>query len=233
MNREQALSKIKKCLALAKSGNPNEAATAMRQAQAMMAAHMISPDDVALSDVTMQECSTRTNSGPNWEVALASMVANAFGCDVIWTRDGGRFLGRRVVYKRAVVFYGIASAPQVAGYAWDVLSRQCAKGRLAHIRNQPPRCKPITLTARGDQYAVGWVIGVRDKLERFANPEKEQLLIEQFAAVKWPGMQRTKAPDRAKGRNVTTNDLHTGLQHGRLASLNHGVGGKLQQELLG
>lgn len=232
MTRDQALSKIKKCLALGKSSNPHEAAAAMRQAQKLMAEHMITSDDVALADVNMKACSTRTNSGPRWEVALASLIADAFGCATIWTRDGGRLVGGRVVYKRAVVFYGIGSAPDIAGYAWDVLSKQCAKGRLAHIRAQSNRCKPITRTARGDEYAIGWVIGVHDKLERFATPEKNQLLIDQFQAVTWPNSQPGKAVDRTKGRNVSTNDFHTGVRHGRLASLNHGVGGAAQQGLL-
>lgn len=38
MNRDQALSKIKKCLALAASANPHEAAAGTRQAQKLMAA---------------------------------------------------------------------------------------------------------------------------------------------------------------------------------------------------
>ncbi|PCI62013.1 MAG: hypothetical protein COB35_04855 [Gammaproteobacteria bacterium] len=36
MSNEKYIEKIKKCLALAKSGNANEAAAAMRQAQALM-----------------------------------------------------------------------------------------------------------------------------------------------------------------------------------------------------
>lgn len=232
MTRDQALAKIKKCLALGKSANPNEAGIAMRQAQALMAEHLITPDDVALADVNTKECSTRTGSGPQWEVTLANLIATAFGCAVIWTRDSGRFIGYRIAYKHAVVFYGLLGAPEIAGYAWDVLSRQCAKGRLAHIRSQPARCKPITLTARGDAYAMGWVRGVSGKLNHFAQPEKNTLLIEQFKDAKWPSAKSADAPDRTKGRNVSTNDLYKGFQDGQRASLNHGVGGVAQQELL-
>jgi hypothetical protein len=232
MNRDQALAKIKKCLALSKSSNANEAGIAMRQAQALMAEHMLTPEDVALADINTKECSTRTNSGPKWEVALGNIIATAFGCSVLWTRDGGRLLSNRVVYKHAVVFYGLLSAPEIAGYAWDVLSRQCAKGRLAHIRAQPARCKPITLTARGDLYAMGWVRGVSSKLESFAQPEKNTLLIEQFKAAKWPGATSGQAADRTKGRNVTPNDFFVGHRAGSQAELNHGVSGAAQQGLL-
>jgi hypothetical protein len=232
MTRDQALAKIKKCLALGRSSNPHEGAAAMRQAQKLMAEHLITSDDVALADVKTKQCSTPTNSGPVWEVALAKNIAEAFGCAVIWTRDAGRFIGYRHVRKSVVIFYGLENAPEIAGYAWDVLSRQCAKGRLAHIRLQSKQCKPITRTARGDEYAMGWVIGVIEKLERFAAPEKNTLLIEQFKDATWPSSTTGKAPDRTKGRNVTTNDFHTGLQHGKLANLNHGLDGQEPQALL-
>lgn len=231
MNRDDALKKIKKCLALGKSANQHEAGAAMRQAQKLMAEHLVSPDDIALADVTMKSCSTRTNSTPAWEARLAAVVAEAFGCEVIWTRSA-RVLQYKVFYSRAVIFYGVGNAPEIAGYAWDVLSRQCAKGRLAHIRSQSQRCKPITLTARGDQYALGWVCGVMEKLERFAAPEKTTLLLEQYKAANWPDSTTAKPKDRTKGRNVSLNDFGTGVLHGQLADLNHGVGAAAPQGLL-
>lgn len=233
MNRDQALAKIKKCLALSKSCNSHEAAAAMRQAQKLMTEHMLSPDDVALADVKMMACSTRTNSNPRWEVLLAKFIAEAFGCSTIWTRDGGRYLPNgRVAYTRKVIFYGIASAPEIAGYAWDVLSKQCSRQRLAHIRQQSSRCKPITLTARGDVYAEGWAIGVRDKLDVFANPEKDQLLIEQFKSQQWPDSKTLDPKDRSVGRNVSNNDHYKGVVDGRNAQLNYGVSGAAKQGLL-
>jgi len=42
MNRDAILRKVKACPRLAASSNPNEAAAALRQAQAMMRAHGIS-----------------------------------------------------------------------------------------------------------------------------------------------------------------------------------------------
>ena len=44
MSREEAILKIKKCLALAKSANENEAAIALRQAQSLMREFQIDPD---------------------------------------------------------------------------------------------------------------------------------------------------------------------------------------------
>lgn len=228
MTRDDALKKIKKCLALAKSPNPNEAAIAMRQAQRLMQEHSVTDDDVALSDVAAVTCSTRTNSQPRWEVRLASMIADAFACDLIWTRTekwvawAGNS-GGRIAVQRALVFVGVGSAAQIAAYAWDVLSRQCAKARLAHIRRQPARCKPITLTARGDEFAMGWVAAASIKLEKFTAPDREVLLIEQYMTATWPDSTTFKPKDRTKGRNVTRNDRREGFVAGLDAQLDRGV----------
>jgi hypothetical protein len=231
MTRDQALSKIKKCLALGRSTNPHEAAAAMRQAQKLMAEHGLNATDVELSDVATATCSTRTNSQPRWEVFLARSIGTAFGCDLIWSRSD-KLIGGRYTPKCEVIFIGLDPAAQIAGYAWDVLSRQCAKGRLMHIRKQPARCKPITLTARGDAFAWGWVVGVQSKLDAFTAPESNKLLIEQYKATTWPDSTKVKTKDRTVGRNVSDNDRHEGYLAGKTAKLNRGMAGGATQELL-
>lgn len=231
MTRDQALSKIKKCLALGRSTNPHEAAAAMRQAQKLMAEHGLNDTDVKLADVSTATCSTRTNSQPQWEVFLAQEISTAFGCDLIWSRSA-KLIGGRYTPKCEVIFIGIDPAAQIAGYAWDVLSRQCAKARLMHLRKQPARCKPITLTARGDTFAWGWVVGVQSKLEAFTAPESNKVLIEQYKATTWPGSTTLKPKDRTSGRNVSDNDLHEGYLAGKTAELNRGMAGGTAQGLL-
>lgn len=231
MTRDQALSKIKKCLALASSANPHEAAAGMRQAQKLMSEHGLNEADVQLSDVETQTCATPTNSKPLWEVSLAQIIDDTFGCDHIWSSQR-TYIGSRYVRKCKVIFIGVGSAAQIAGYAWDVLSKQCAKARLAHIRKQPARCKPITLTARGDEFAWGWVCSVRSILEAFAAPERNVLLIEQYKALTWPETSALKVTDRTVGRNVSRNDFHQGSLAGKNAELNRGVNAGAAQGLL-
>ena len=48
MDQEKIIDKIKKCLALAKSDNPHEAATALRQAQKLMEQHNLTEQDISL-----------------------------------------------------------------------------------------------------------------------------------------------------------------------------------------
>ena len=51
MTRDEALDKIKKCLALAASPEAHEAAAALRQAQKLMAQFGLTETDVTLADV--------------------------------------------------------------------------------------------------------------------------------------------------------------------------------------
>lgn len=232
MNREQALDKIKKCLALAASSNPHEAAAALRQAQKLMAAHQISEQDVSLADVAEAAAVAYHADLVQWEVVLAHMVADAFGCHVytqILPKLTRGFGFRR---QRRYVFVGVGSASEVAAYAYDVLSRQCAKDRRAHIKAQPKSCKPKTKTARGDLYAEGWCEGVRAKLDRFAGNERDAALVQHYMRTKKSTLSSGMAKNRVKGKNVSGNDWQRGVQAGRQAQLDRGVGGLAERGLL-
>lgn len=231
MDRDTAISKIKKCMALGKSANPHEAAAAMRQAQKLMAEHGLSAADAELTDVATSQRPGCMKTSQRWESALAQMIAGAFACDYIWCRDQ-RLVGWKLTTVRSVIFVGIGNNAELAGYAWDVLARQLVRQRLEHIRKQPGSCKPITKTARGDAFAEGWVVGVSDKVQRFAGTEHEQLLIGQFMTAKWPDATRSQAKDRTKGRNVSMNHRREGFRAGEQASLNKAVGAVDGQLLL-
>ena len=56
----KVLGKIKKCLALSSSDNPHEAAAAMRQAHALMAAHGVSAEQITMADIGEAHASSRT-----------------------------------------------------------------------------------------------------------------------------------------------------------------------------
>lgn len=230
MNRDQALAKIKKCLSLGKSANPNEAATAMRHAQKLMAEHEVTDRELSLLDVVevrVKACSTAMNL---WESALAGMIADAFGCETFSSLTGKYNASLTYIRERCYVFVGCESAPNVAGYAFEVLSRQCAKARLAHIQKQPKNCKPITKTARGDEFAKGWVWSVTKLIDTFANPERNEQLLVAYLDDKYPSMKNSKARDSSKGRKQSGHQ-HAGYEAGKNAELNRGVGA-LQQGLL-
>lgn len=232
MDRETALRKIKSCLALASSSNPNEAATAMRQAQKLMAAFGLNEGDVQLSDVNEARAPGQTKKHAKWEAVLAHAISNAFGVEHFFTRYVSHWIESGRVYKAEVVFVGVGSAPEIASYAWSVLARQCAKSRLEHIRKQPGRCKPATLTARGDSFAMGWVHGVNSNLVKFAGNDQQRELIERYLAAEHPNMTSFVPADRTKGRNVSNNDLFSGYLKGKEAEINQGVASGPQMGLL-
>lgn len=233
MNRDQALSKIKKCLALAKSDNAHEAAAAMRQAQKLQAEHELTETDIELAGVNQTACSARTKSQPVWETILANIIADNFGVEVIW-RSTWISIGWRATKQAEVIFFGLGAAPQIAGYAWDVLSRQLAKARAAHIALQPKNCKPITRTARGDAFAQGWVNGVSEKLHDFAEPTaQKKLLLKNYKEAIWPKTAQFKPKDRTKGRNVSHNDSREGYMQGKWGtSLDHAMPAPEKQGVL-
>lgn len=235
MKLEDALRKIRKCLALAndKSADANIAESAMRQAQTLMAEFSVSVDDARLSSVEQTELSTRTKSHLRWEVYLATEIADAFGCKVIWSRQRRWLSSGRAAHQTSVTFVGVGPASTIAGYAWDVLSRQCAKARLAHIRQQPGRCKPITLSARGDVFAEGWVHAATAKLQALAITDADSNAISSYMDVQYPQTTKFKPKARQKGRNVSHNDAMQGYKAGKGAQLHKGVDSAAQGLLAG
>ncbi|ARV17393.1 hypothetical protein AEP_00431 [Curvibacter sp. AEP1-3] len=232
MNRDKALSKIKKCLALAASSNRHEAAAAMRQAQKLMAEYGLTESDVSLADVAEREAPARMAAITRWESTLARIIAVAFGCEHFSRTNYTLPAWGARVKQRGYVFVGVGAAPEIASYAYTVLARQCAKDRLTHIRKQPKNCKPITKTARGDQFAMGWVYGVADLVETFAGAERNHALIEQYMERHHPDLAEAKVKDSTKGRNISHNDLAQGHQAGRSARLSKGLDSVAQRELL-
>lgn len=233
MTRDQALEKIKKCLALGRSGGEHEAASAMRQAQKLMEQFNLREQDVSLSDVTevkVKACSTAANA---WELRLVNMVAEAFGCETFGQLSGKYNDSGNFVRARHWVFVGIDSAPTVAGYACEVLARKCAKARLAHIAKQPKNCKPMTKTSRGDAFAIGWVFAVNKLVDRFAQPATDKALLLAFIEAHHGELQSGKTRDTTKARKMADGHFIAGHRAGRTVELQRGIGGLKEQGLLG
>ncbi len=232
MNREDALKKIKKCLALSRSANEHEAAVALRQAQHLMREHGLREQDVSLADVhevKVKACSTAANT---WELRLVGMIANAFGCETFGSLDGRYNNAGNYVRTRHWVFVGLDAAPTVAGYACEVLLRQCAKARLAHITKQPKNCKPITKTARGDAFALGWVAAASQLVEHFAQPKADKALLLAYIEQQYGELTKGKARDTTKARKMNWGHFSAGHRSGQDAQLNRGVRGMPAQGLL-
>ena len=75
--RERVIRKIKRCLALGESSNPNEAQMAMRQAQKMMEQYQLGLADVDAESVGMEQRDTGLQRMPDWLRALGLTAAQA------------------------------------------------------------------------------------------------------------------------------------------------------------
>lgn len=222
MDIDKAIAKIRKCLALAKSSNPHEAAAALRQAQALMREHGVTEEGVRLAEVKEASGDARMQTLTAWETMLCSDVADAFGCRVLASkRLSGQWPNRRAL--RTWVFIGVGASAELAQYAYDVLSRQCAKDRQGHISKQPKACKTITKTARGDAFAQAWVLGVRAQLQAYAGTAEQTALLEHYMADRYPDLGRETAKSRAVGRNVRDDSFSQGFASGRQARLDRGL----------
>lgn len=234
MDRDKALSKIKKCLALAKSANPGEAANAMRQAQALMRQHGLEQIDVDLSAVGEAGHPATSSKLQLWEDALASMVANAMGCQMYMERGYAKKGARhpRWAPEARMVYVGIGGAADMAAYAFMVLQRQCKAQRQAHVRKQPANCKQATKSARGDAFALGWVSSVQVLLERFANSEQQDTLLNDYMKAKYPSMKpAVQSGRRHKAGNHS--DVMQGQIAGQAARLERGIGQAAGPALIG
>ena len=230
MTRAQALEKIRKCLALAKSNNPHEAAAALRQAQKLMAAYEVDENDVELAAVraTKARAGRDVNIPPRWHVMLLELVDQAFGVRCIWS-PGRRWSGRAFVIQADVEIVGIGARAEVASYAYVVLRRRVQRDRADFLASLDRRLKRSTKTRRADIFAESWVDGVQAMVTAFAVPEAEQALVERWMA----GRGLVKFNARNPGGRPSRADLEAALDGraaGRSVQLRHGMGKAAERE---
>lgn len=238
---ERAIRKIKHCLALSQSSNENEAATAMRQAQALMREYHLSETDVKVSDVGEAKSSmSRAARRPLWDQQLSAVVAKVFNVKALRYTHWCETKKNRV--ERAK-FVGVSPAQHIALYAYETLLAKLTQARNAYVsgvRAGKFRSNYSAPTA-GDHFAIAWVFAVGSKLQQLVprceettTPEyqsagqglvaveaQHQALIESYLADKQIGKAR-KAREAELDLNAqiagmlagTKVDLHAGLANG-------------------
>lgn len=229
MDDNRILDKIKKCLEMAKSktSNPNEAEIALRQARKLMDLHSLEMGDVMAS----MACESKVPAGsdgspPAWRVRLAQVCCHAFGTHLIictsWLESA------------SFVFVGCSAAPELSGYAYQVLERQLQKARKDFLSTQK-RCKRSTKVARGDAFAHGWIEAVHGKVDQFAGVDDniveaiKAYMEKHHADLGKFDMKRRKVKARDEGAVDAgysagkSAQLHRAVSHQPLARLTAGV----------
>ena len=232
MTREEAILKIKKCLALAKSANENEAAIALRQAQSLMREFQVDPD---LLDIVEASCFSNVKKSPQiWEASLVGLIAKSMQCRLIFS-SGNSFYGTKAQW----TFIGIDPAPEIASYTFDVLYRQINRARKTFIETS---LKRVTVkknkVRRADLFCEGWVESVRHlitgiDIDAPANTTERIMKYMDKAHGKL-GSFTPKDRNKDKAFNDrAANDFHAGKQSGKTAQLNQAMNGGKQYEKLG
>ncbi len=170
MDRQKVLEKISKCLRLSASCNPNEAASALRQARCLMKKYHVSDDQIQTLQV--EEDSARYGgqfNPPFWALALSDMVSRAFDCRVLVARQ----FGRQPEYR----FIGMDCAPSIATYTFTVLYRKLEQARAAFMQDHKAKEDEEDNSRRGDVFAQAWLFRVTSKVAAFVvNPATGALL---------------------------------------------------------
>ena len=214
MSNEKILDKIKKCMALANSSDGNEAATALRQAQALMKKHGISSDEVRLSDVeTAKAKAGKSQTPPRYHQMLVQLISTAFTVKPIYHSgyDGVD-----------IEFIGFDSQPEIAAYCYEVLYRQLLKDRTSYQKTLG-RFKRANKIRKADLFAESWVFGVSTKVATFAMTDEQSEMISEYITKR--GDNLTKMAGRKhKVKREDDGAIYLGSQAGRSADLFHGTG---------
>ena len=233
MDQDRALEKIKKCLEMAKgkNANANEAEIALRQAHKMMEAYNVEMGDVLASmacEVTIEAGSE--GQPPPWRGELAYVCAHAFGTRMIITMVRADVFN----YVGGFIFVGCGAAPELTGYAYQVLERQLQKARREYLAlPNNKRCKRSTKVSRGDQFATGWIRAVYHKVDEFAGVDNNIAdAIQAYMDKHHPDLGTHKMKRRKqKGRDVGAGDA--GYQAGKTAQLHTAVGASAKPLAIG
>lgn len=224
MNNDKALEKIKKCLALAQSSNPHEAANTWRHAQALMRRYNIEHADVLASVVT----ATKAKGGASktvarWEMILAVASCEAFECESI------RLFYPSPKKHSEWIFIGEGSSPEVAVYAFEVLLRQVRKGRREFLANNCKGYSAHEKRRQVDVYSQAWVGALYERVQAFANKSMNKTNIQAYINKHYTDPEAMASRGVAKFNGKSVGEymaFQAGEQAASETHLHHGMAGK-------
>lgn len=223
LNREKALRRIEKCLALSASANPNEAATALRQAHKLMQEYGLSQGDLEANTMGSLFFDSGFKRIPAWALLVISLCADAFGC-VNFVSSGGR-----------IVYVGDKDHIAIARYAYDVVMRQLKSNlksfqadNIEYILASVGRKKKLS-----QSYCEAWASAADDVVTEFAKPvtdSRRKDLTEKFEADQ--GVSVGAAIDRKPASDQSTaSAIRSGFSDGADVRLHAPVGAESSQRL--
>lgn len=175
---QNALRKIKRCMDLSKSANEHEAAMAFKQMQALMDKYGVNAKHVMAYEVEEYSTKLGVKSRPaNWVVSLHRTIGQAMDCESMIQRGSDE--------NAHLIYVGVGSTPEIAGYAFEVMMRKLKADRAAFSKAELQGFRPARKAVLADAYCEGWVRNVYSKV-RNLNPNLE--VKEKIKAYKETGM---------------------------------------------
>ena len=167
-NNKKIIDKIYKCLRLSESGNPNEAALALRQASSLMKKHGISDAQVMAAEVNegTAQAGERYNP-PFWALALATLVAEAFECRNLILRQYGKSPEFR--------FIGLGFKAEVATYSYIVLHRHLSRA-IEEFKLSAENNDDTEESRRVEVFAQAWLFRVGRTVTEFISEKTKDSL---------------------------------------------------------
>jgi len=176
MDKHKIIDKIHKCLRLADSGNPNEAAMALRQAQALMRKYNIREEEVRQTINEASAGSAGYYNPPYWAVALSELVAQAFDCRA--------YISRQPEQRPVFRFIGVNYAATVSAYTFTVLFRQLRRARRQYIDDQ--NCQDAQERLRlGNVFAQAWLFRIAKTVAEFVSDSQAQSSVDAYVQDKY------------------------------------------------
>lgn len=231
MNKDDVIRKIKKCLALGRSGEANEAKRAMQQAQALMQQYGIDHPEILASDVrTEQVRRVGGNHIPvRYESLLTANVSKAFGCKFFLSREWNN---NSFTISTNWNLVGCAPGVDVGAYMLDILLRQLRKARGQYIKKALKRCGKKNKTARADVFCEGWVIAASEMVASSEPTVEQTKSIDAYMRQHHADLTSfTPKCHQAKGVDTYV-DYFGGQIAGKRAELHSGIGTRAAPRLI-
>jgi hypothetical protein len=218
--------KLKKLFALSKSPNANEAAVALEMAQKLMMEHGIKRNDVGEFEVIEEDIKGNGNERPpKYEICLTANIATAFGCQIAYGWHRGHESESGYIWGwYGHTFVGLEHRVKIACFIAEVLLRKVKKARSEYMKQLTRVRSRTNKIKRADEFCLGWVCTVIDKLNIFTNTPDEQKAIDNYVLnLKWGGKLKTISRGTVK---TSINDFVNGRRAGAGVEIQHGIAGQ-------
>lgn len=225
-NNKKIIDKIYKCLRLSESGNPNEAALALRQAHGLMIKHDIS--DVQVMSAEMREEAIHAGkryNPPFWALALANLVADAFSCRNLVFRQYGKTPEFR--------FIGLNFKPEVATYSYTVLHRQLSKAidEFKLTLEEETHVDTTRENRRCEVFAQAWLFRVGRTVSEFVGENKDKSTIDDYIEEKY-GETVELEREATDTKSADYDDILSGMRAANEVALYRSVGQFVEPQLI-